>query len=988
MVSQRLARYVAMMIALVFLVQIIPYGQAGSVLAGQPQGHYTPRIVAYGSGVSAAILGANQTKATVLFSNADFTDATFSSFMRVDTNDSIFAQSKDPAIAIAPNGDILVVWSQTFLGISRVFLSRSSDQGGSFSTPMLITDAAIGNQTGPKIAVASGVIYVVWTGFVPSKNGNAIFLARSLDNSQSFGVPVRVDHTGSAISVQGFPEVAARGDDVCVVWHDARDDPYFNIYGAVSHDQGQTFGPTGDILISDGANNTEQSRPDVVYLDDGRILVIWQDRRSGDYDVRGAVSTGSTSFSASFLISDGPSNRDQSDPRLAIDSRGFVSVTWRDNRPLSGSLIGYHIFRTTSFDGIHYGTSKRVDDAPVATSCFSPDIAASDNGSLFIAWSDDRTGSSEVYFKFSPNLAPLVRITSPVEGAGRSGQFPIAGVASDPEGSPQLSVEMQLQNPAGANLTPWSNISLVDGSWLTSINSSHFANGNYRVAARSFDGLVYSSAAIVNVTFDNTRLPYVELTLTPDRVQFFPNDPMALQNVTITAEVYNIGTKNATDVLVRFSWLNDSTPETIGEQTLANVSSGDQATASINWTAFQGNVTIIVQVDPLNAIAEDNKTNNTASKNIHVEPARPDVLVMTSGITISPDQIYSGDAVNFSAAIINQGEKVASNFDVVFSVNGTSISTRLINELLPHHSVTVTAIWTAIGGPHVLEVNADPTRSLDDANFANNAAEKAFEVEAIQRPMADLIVANGTQLISPSEPMAGQNVTFTATISNIGNANATNVNVTFYLDGEVIAYRSISQVNPSETVGTSVTWLAVLGSHELSIAIDPHHLVQERNTSNNVASQSFTVTPIVFLIADLAVSQSNITMSPANPTMGNVVYINVTVQNLGNGSAENVLIVGRMDGLQVGQNKIIPYFPAHTNITVSFTWFANEGDHTFQVSIDPNSNITESTRANNNASRTFALSGPTDLTDIVIGAGFIVAAIGVMALYVIRIRKK
>jgi subtilase family serine protease len=122
--------------------------------------------------------------------------------------------------------------------------------------------------------------------------------------------------------------------------------------------------------------------------------------------------------------------------------------------------------------------------------------------------------------------------------------------------------------------------------------------------------------------------------------------------------------------------------------------------------------------------------------------------------------------------------------------------------------------------------------------------------------------------------------------------------------------------------------------------------------------------------------------------MGSVVYINVTVQNVGNGSAENVLIVGKMDGQQVGQKKFIPYFRAHSNFTVSFTWFANEGEHTFQISIDPNSVITESSKANNNASRMFMLAGPTDLTSIVIAAGFILAAIGVMAFYVLRVRKK
>ncbi len=982
--SQQIARHVVIIVVLMFLVQIMPVGQTGSTLAEQTQSRSNGRIISDGNGVATSLIGIDQNKAIVLFSHSNFTDSTFDSFVRVDANDSILTQSKDPAIAYAPNNSIAVVWSQIFQGYYRIFISTSNDESNSFSPPMLITNTATGNQTGPEIAVADDVVYVVWTELVSGRNTD-IFLARSLTNGSSFDSPVRVDHSGSSNSIQGFPEIAAKGNDVCVVWHDLRDGSSFKIYGAISNDRGQTFGPAGDIIISDGQRNIEQSRPDVVFLSDGRILVLWQDRRTGDYDVRGAISIGSSSFSPSFLISDGPLGRDQSDPRLTIDSRGFVSVTWRDNR----YIVGYHIFMRTSLDGVHYGVTERVDDAPMATSCFAPDIAASQNGSEFVAWSDGRTGINEVYFKAFPNLAPHVMITSPVEGAARGGPFPIIGTASDPEGSPQLMVEMQLQNSVGVNLTPWSVAPLaMDGTWQTSINSSHFANGNYRIAARSFDGLVYSSVVLVNVTFDNTRTPYVELTLTPDRIQFHPNDPMALQNVTITAEIYNIGTKNATDVLVNFSWLNDSIWQNIGNQTLANIMSGDHVTASVDWIAVQGNVTIRVQVDPLNAIAEDNKTNNTVSKIIHVEPARPDILVARSSIVISPELIYSGDNVNFSAIINNQGEKVANNFDVTFRVNGTLVATKWVVQLDPHQSMIVSSDWTATAGDHVLEVNADPSHFLDDASIANNVAETAFYVVPFERPLPELIIANGALLINPAELMVGQNVSFTAVISNLGSANATDVNVTFYLDGGVLAYRSIAEIGPTETVSTSITWLASLGAHELSIVIDPHHLVEERNTTNNVASKSFTVSPEGSLIADLAVSGSNITLSPSDPVMGSVVYINVTVRNIGNRSAENVLIIGKMDGQQVGQNKVIAYFQAHSNATISFTWFANEGEHTFQISIDPNNNITESAKDNNNASRAFLLSGPSDLTSLAIAGCFFVVAIGVVAFYFFRLRKR
>ncbi len=158
MISERLARDVALTITIVLLIQIVPCGYASTALAEQSQDHSVPRIVAFGSGIASISIGIDQAKLTVLFSYANPTDAIFSSFVRVDTNDSSVAQSKDPSIAIAPNDDIVVVWSQMYFSFSRIFISLSSDQGDSFSTPMLVTESASGNQTGPEIAVANGVI--------------------------------------------------------------------------------------------------------------------------------------------------------------------------------------------------------------------------------------------------------------------------------------------------------------------------------------------------------------------------------------------------------------------------------------------------------------------------------------------------------------------------------------------------------------------------------------------------------------------------------------------------------------------------------------------------------------------------------------------------------------------------------------------------------------------------------------------------------------
>jgi len=119
-----------------------------------------------------------------------------------------------------------------------------------------------------------------------------------------------------------------------------------------------------------------------------------------------------------------------------------------------------------------------------------------------------------------------------------------------------------------------------------------------------------------------------------------------------------------------------------------------------------------------------------------------------------------------------------------------------------------------------------------------------------QAPLPDLTLSSSSADITfdPASPVAGDTVTITATIHNVGGAEATNVVVSFYdgrldLGGTQIA---TDQMIPSVVAGggtdiASVDWTAVSGNHDIFVYVDRDNAIAESDESNNMAYNRITV---------------------------------------------------------------------------------------------------------------------------------------------------
>jgi len=172
-------------------------------------------------------------------------------------------------------------------------------------------------------------------------------------------------------------------------------------------------------------------------------------------------------------------------------------------------------------------------------------------------------------------------------------------------------------------------------------------------------------------------------------------------------------------------------------------------------------------------------------------------------------------------------------------------------------SITLTAnngpggssTWTATSGTHTILANVDDTNLIAESNESNNTLSSSMTVGS---GLPDLIVTGISW--SPSSPVAGNAVTFSATIKNQGTAATPSGvihGVEFRVDGVQVNWSDNNTASlaagASETLTAnggptgSSTWTATSGTHTILATVDDVNRIAESNESNNTLTASMTV---------------------------------------------------------------------------------------------------------------------------------------------------
>jgi len=208
---------------------------------------------------------------------------------------------------------------------------------------------------------------------------------------------------------QVVPKVASSGASALVVWQDRRAGN-FDIRGAIVSSAGAVTVP--DIAICAAAG--DQTRPNVSYdATSGVYLVVWTDPQGGTLDIRGArVSAAGAVLDASCgaVISGAAGSQFSAD---VAGGGGLFLVAWEDRRTdtVSGDIYGARV-RTTG------GTLTVLDPAGLAIAAapaqqVEPTVAYGSGGSFAVAWTDARNAATTSNDIFAVQISATGLIGSP-----------------------------------------------------------------------------------------------------------------------------------------------------------------------------------------------------------------------------------------------------------------------------------------------------------------------------------------------------------------------------------------------------------------------------------------------------------------------------------------------------------------------------------------------------------------------------------------------
>ena len=198
--------------------------------------------------------------------------------------------------AIGPNGEVYVTWRGSIGSTGKILFDKSTDGGQTFGTDIIISDAP--DAWFPSIATdlsggpRNGYIYVIWND--ESNNDNDVFFSFSSNGGSNWSTPIRVnnDAIGNGKD-QYWPWISVNDSgNIAIIFYDTRNTPNNNIveaYLARSTDGGQTF--TNELISSQQSPtnipNSAIRFGDYICIDylGSRIVPVWTDERAGGYDM-------------------------------------------------------------------------------------------------------------------------------------------------------------------------------------------------------------------------------------------------------------------------------------------------------------------------------------------------------------------------------------------------------------------------------------------------------------------------------------------------------------------------------------------------------------------------------------------------------------------------------------------------------------------------------------------------------------------------------
>jgi uncharacterized repeat protein (TIGR02543 family) len=337
-----------------------------------------------------------------------------------------------------------------------------------------------------------GNIWVVWQAGAAGRRH--IYAARLAPDADAYGPAVQL-----SVSTGDHCNPALALDAAGTLYAVWQENPrgVWDIYLATSVDGATWSAPKRIVDPTLAANQVvDQVRPAVAAgrQSSNLVAVAWQDSRAGNQDIYVACSTNAfASATIARVTSDGA---DQTEPAVAIDDQDTVFLLWTDARTGATNIYG-----AASNHGpwtnvpVTAGPGSRTQPA-LAVGWASP--------VLHMVWADAIGGDPDIFYASSPGLpaSPLAGTDIVDDTAAADQQAPALVVAAQPEGTDRVFVCWQDgRNVAFSGDTDLYCVEVSPGVLATNVLvSDEGTNSNQSDVAMTLDGrgypyLVWSDSA-------------------------------------------------------------------------------------------------------------------------------------------------------------------------------------------------------------------------------------------------------------------------------------------------------------------------------------------------------------------------------------------------------------------------------------------------------------------------------------------------------------
>jgi PKD repeat protein len=427
------------------------------------------------------------------------------------------------------------------------------------------------------------------------------------------------------------------------------------------------------------------------------------------------------------------------------------------------------------------------------------------------------------------NTPPEVNITSPTEGQTVSGTITIQGTASDFDGSVE-KVEVRIDSGtwilADDDSGDWSDWSLP---WNT---EDGVTNGQHTIYARASDSESDTDPpASVTVDVNNVASSItVTANLNPSTVD-------AGGTVQVSGDVnYNTG-EPATNTEVNITIQNKV------EYWITTTDSNGYYSYDITAPNEAGTFTVKASATK-NGFSDDDRETLTVT-------SLPDLVITASDIVFEPPDPSSGDIVQITITVRNNGEEDANNV-LVNAYDGDPAAGG--DPIQPDDSDTISVVFaggtadanlnwdtTDISGEHYIYIVLDPDDSIAESNENNNEASRYIDIQG----QPDFTLDSADISFSTPDPREGDIISILVKIHNDGPDSGT-VKYEVY-DGDpdadgVIIDTGQESIPANGDKNVQVDWtIEESGDHDIYVVLDPDDDVDESDENNNKASKPITV---------------------------------------------------------------------------------------------------------------------------------------------------